>query len=75
MLKQDSPLYKVVTINEATKLWNKEASTLRRAMRNRFEEWERRKSGKDWLILYDAMVRVYGEPIRLIANEETENCK
>lgn len=68
----DNPLYKVVTINEATKLWNKEASTLRRAMHNRFEERERRKSGKDWIILVEAMIRVYGPPIKPIG-EESEN--
>ena len=47
---------------------------MRRAMYNRFEKWERRKSGKDWLILYDAMVRVYGEPIKAIIDDnDSEN--
>lgn len=69
VLKKNSLLYKVVTINEASVLWNRAASTLRWAIRNgRFEEWEVRKSGKDWLILYDAMVRVYGEPIKPITD-------
>lgn len=70
MTKQDNPLYQVVTINEATKLWGKEASTLRRAMISRFKESERRKSGKDWLVLYDAMIRVYGKPLHDPEEEE-----
>lgn len=72
MLEQDNPLYKVATINEATKLWKSEAFMLRRIMQNRSEQWELRKSGKGWLILYDAMIRVYAHQTTLINETKKE---
>lgn len=57
-----NPLTQVVTISEASDLWGLDSSTLRWAIRRgRFDLDEFRKSGKEWLILKDAMYRVYGK--------------
>ena len=57
-------LKNVMTFTEASKNWGLGESTLRSAIKtDRFEEnIDYKKSGNVWLITYDAMVRVYGEP-------------
>ncbi|MCF0163165.1 MAG: hypothetical protein HUJ88_11400 [Fusobacterium necrophorum] len=55
----------ILTIAEASKLWNKEVSTLRRNfMANASFKLgvDCRKSGSTWLVTKEAMIRVYGEP-------------
>lgn len=53
----------VLTITEASKIWGKEVSTLRRVIKNgKFTEGiDYRKSGSTWLITKSAMERVYGK--------------
>lgn len=56
-----NPLTQVLTISEASTLWNLDSSTLRWAIkRGRFKPGEVRKAGREWLILVTAMERVYG---------------
>lgn len=58
-----NPLHEVLTLGEATQIWNLADSTLRWAIRRgRFKEDECRKAGQEWLILKSAMIRLYGEP-------------
>ena len=65
-----NPLYEVLTISEASKLWGLASSTLRWAIRRgKFKvdclnplDDEVRKDGREWLLLRSAMIRVYGEP-------------
>lgn len=60
----DNELFKVITLQEAAKLWNKDDSTLRRVINgpNFKNNIDYRKTGKVWLIRKDAMERVYGPP-------------
>ena len=58
----------VLTISEASLLWNKEVSTLRRNFVNNVSfklGVDCRKSGSTWLVTKASMLRVYGEPIIL----------
>ena len=58
-----NPLESVLTFSEATKRWGLGHSTLRESVRNgRFQEGEIKKSGSTWLVTYEAMKRLYGEP-------------
>lgn len=54
----------VLTISEASKMWNKEVSTLRRNFTKGIS-FERgvdcRKSGNTWLVTRKSMIRTYGE--------------
>lgn len=55
----------VLTISEASKIWGKEVSTLRRNFMNNVTfklNVDCRKSGATWLVTKEAMERVYGEP-------------
>lgn len=55
----------VLTISEASQLWGKEVSTLRRNFMNNVSfktGVDCRKSGSTWLVTKEAMKRVYGEP-------------
>ena len=55
----------VLTISEASKIWDKEVSTLRRNFMNNVSfkiNVDCRKSGAIWLVTREAMIRVYGEP-------------
>jgi hypothetical protein len=57
-------LYKVLTLPEATLMWNLSHSTIRKAINegSRFKEGiDYRKSGSVWLIRRSAMERVYGK--------------
>lgn len=57
-------LYEVLTFSEATKLWNLNSSTLRKAITysDRLIEGEDyRKSANTWLIKKGSMERVYGK--------------
>jgi len=58
------PIQFVMTFAEATDRWQLGVSTLRSMTGDgRLEEnKDYRKSGKVWLITYDAMVKLYGEP-------------
>ena len=53
----------ILTISEASDIWDKEVSTLRRVIKNsKFTEGvDYRKSGNTWLITKSAMERVYGK--------------
>ena len=58
-----NPLESVLTFSEATEKWGLGHSTLREsAKHNRFLPGETRKSGGTWLVTYEAMRRMYGEP-------------
>ena len=54
---------KVLTINEAARLWGKDVSTLRRMIQtNHFKEGvDYRKSGGTWIIEKKAMEKFYGK--------------
>lgn len=67
-------LEQVVTISEASEKWqhcfkNRKAAAdaIRHACqpgkRQRFKKGEARKSGREWIILVRAMIRLYGEPM------------
>ena len=61
----------VLTLTEASLLWNKEVSTLRRNFVNNVSfklGVDCRKSGSTWLVTKASMLRVYGEPIILTIN-------
>lgn len=61
----------VLTISEASLLWNKEVSTLRRNFVNNVSfklGVDCRKSGSTWLVTKASMLRIYGEPITLTIN-------
>ena len=57
-------LDKVLTFSEAAEKWGfSNGSTLRKAVeRNKFQDWEIKRSGNVWLTTYDAMERVFGIP-------------
>ncbi|KOC47770.1 hypothetical protein ADU86_03820 [Clostridium botulinum] len=64
MYNPDKSLYEILTITEASELWNKEVSTLRRnfAKGTQFKlNVDVRKSGATWLVTREAMTRIYGE--------------
>ena len=63
-LTVDSELYHVYTSTEAAKLWDKDESTVRRAIMNeRFVQGvDYRKAGRISLITKDAMIRVFCPP-------------
>lgn len=63
----NSELYHVYTSTEAAKLWDKDESTVRRAiMTGRFIYGvDYRKAGRISLITKDAMIRVFGPPKKL----------
>ncbi|URN94539.1 MAG: helix-turn-helix domain-containing protein [Candidatus Pristimantibacillus lignocellulolyticus] len=57
-----SPLYVVYTSREAAELWGLSENTVTQwCNRNKFNEEEARKSGKVWLVTYEAMKRVTGK--------------
>lgn len=62
--------YKVFTFKEATTLWGLGESTLRSVVRqdNLIEGTHYRKSGSNWLITEDAMLKLYGKP-NIIVND------
>lgn len=55
-------LYKVFTLTEASIIWGKDESTIRKSLKKFHEFSEYRKSGRITLISKDAMLRVYGKP-------------
>lgn len=64
-----SPLYEVLTLHEAAKMWGLASVTLRRLIfdvengkSDRLKPNEYKKSAGTWLILKSAMTRLYGEP-------------
>ena len=58
-------LDRVLTAGEAAKRWGLHISTVSTACREgRFRPGEVRRTGRDWLVLTSAMVRVYGRPKR-----------
>ncbi|EQF29841.1 hypothetical protein QEW_4516 [Clostridioides difficile CD160] len=64
--------YKVFTFKEATSIWGLGESTLRSVVRqdNLIEGVHYRKSGSNWLITEEAMIKLYGNPNFI---EEDEN--
>lgn len=62
--KTKSVIYDVLTVNEASKIWNKAESAIRAAIsKNKFIYGiDYRKAGRITLITKEAMKRVYGEP-------------
>ena len=59
-------LDEVLTFREAAEKWGlADGNTIRKAVeRGKFEAVEIKKSGNVWLTTYDAMIRVFGEPIQ-----------
>lgn len=58
----ENSLDNVLALGEASFIWGIDDSSLRHAIsRGKFKSDEIRKSGSTWLILKQAMVRVYGE--------------
>lgn len=57
-------LDQVMTLTEAADKWGySDGSTIRKAIeRGRFKEHEIKRSGRVWLLTYEAMCRVFGEP-------------
>lgn len=60
-------LTEVMTFSEAAEKWGFcDGNTLRKAVeRQKFQIHEIRKSGNVWLTTYDAMVRVFGQPVHV----------
>ncbi|SHJ27226.1 hypothetical protein SAMN02745163_01628 [Clostridium cavendishii DSM 21758] len=54
----------VMTLSEASEKWGfSNGATIRKAIeREKFKSYEIKRSGNVWLITYDAMNRVFGEP-------------
>jgi len=60
-------LYQIYTIAEAALLWNKSPDTLKDACNRstpRFTPTEHRKSSGTWLITYNGLYRLYGQPLK-----------
>lgn len=61
-------LHKVLTLKEASQIWQVSDNTLKQKCMGRvkgdlaFTQEECRQSGKTWLVTREAMVRLYGEP-------------
>ena len=57
----------VMTFKEAAKRWGKNDSTLRKLVDTDrlVKDFDYRKSAGTWLITYQAMVRLYGEPPKI----------
>jgi hypothetical protein len=52
----------ILSLQEAAEIWGLDDSTLRKAIAsNRFTTDEYRKTGRNYIIKKDAMIRVYGE--------------
>ncbi len=61
--KAAKSLEEVMTVVEASRLWNLHRSAIRHAIRQeRFLPGEVRQSGTVWLVTRAAMHRVYGDP-------------
>jgi len=55
-------LNEVLTLSEAAEMWCVDPSTIRHAIgNNRFSSDEVRKSCSTWLIVYEAMARIFGD--------------
>lgn len=62
MKRKTSPLLEVFTSREAAERWGLSENTVTQwCNRNKFDEHEARKSGKVWLVTYEAMKRITGE--------------
>lgn len=62
-MNSGNPLNSILTFSEAQEKWRLGPSTLRKSQQDgRFQEGEIRKSGGTWLVTYEAMKRLYGEP-------------
>lgn len=59
-MSNQSPLLRVVSLGEATMLWERDRKAIIWQYWNGFVEM--RKSGHIWLVDFDSMVRVYGFP-------------
>ncbi|HFL3696700.1 TPA: helix-turn-helix domain-containing protein [Clostridioides difficile] len=64
--------YKVFTFKEATSIWRLGESTLRSVVRqnNLIEGVHYRKSGSNWLITEEAMIKLYGKPNVIIEDKK-----
>ena len=65
-MKDINNIKTVLTFAEASHRWGLNDSTLRKLVNTNklHENIDYRKSGKVWLITEEAMLKVYGEPIR-----------
>lgn len=56
----------ILSLSDASFIWNKDDSTLRRNIKNgKFkEDIDVKKFGKQWVITKEAMIREYGQPIK-----------
>ena len=65
-----SVLHEVLTLKEASELWNVSVDTLKQKCIGRvkgdlaFTQEECRQSGKTWLVTREAMIRLYDEPLQ-----------
>lgn len=55
------PLFTVVTVTEAARIWHKHQSTVRRAIDS--PKIISRKSGNTWFLLVDSLREYWGEPL------------
>ena len=62
--KIDSPFDGLMSMREATEMWGLNESTLRRAIiyGKLIEGIDVHKFGKQWVVVFNSMVREYGEP-------------
>lgn len=62
--KIDSPFDGLMSMREATEMWGLNESTLRRAIMygKLIEGIDVHKFGKQWVVVFNSMVREYGEP-------------
>lgn len=60
----DNLIQEVLTIREASEIWGKEVSSLRRVLKGgKFTEGiDYRKSGNTWIITKGSLFKIYGEP-------------
>lgn len=61
---ENNPFHGLMSLTEASDIWNKEQSVLRRAILTGrlIEGREAKKFGKQWIVTYAGMERIYGIP-------------
>lgn len=59
-------LYEILSINEASTIWNLDKSTVKKYLQKSncplIKNVDYKKSGKTWLITKNAMIKLYGLP-------------
>lgn len=68
--RETSPINDVFTLSEASEKWGVSTSAITQSCLGqkgnppRFQPYEARKSARTWLVTYDGMCRLYGNPIK-----------